>query len=249
MPARYEQIAAELREAILGGTYPVGSHLPSEAALAARHSAARGTVRQAVALLASEGLVGSRQGARRVVLRGERDQLFGEPYDFARWAGALGHRAGGEVIGRRRRKASATEAVRLAVCAGEEVLSMLRLRTLDGVPVLVERAVYASWVVPAVEVLEPGCESVVGALGETAGLAFRHGEHLIDAVAAGVQEARLLAVRRGSPLLRRRRLTSTAEGRPVEWSDDRYRAGSVVFATRSPGGVNPSLAGQDGDLR
>ncbi|MFD2349731.1 GntR family transcriptional regulator [Nonomuraea ferruginea] len=62
MVARYELIADELRGEILSGVHPVGSQLPSESELAARHGAARGTVRQAVAVLAAEGLVGSRQG-------------------------------------------------------------------------------------------------------------------------------------------------------------------------------------------
>ncbi|GAA3308940.1 GntR family transcriptional regulator [Nonomuraea dietziae] len=105
MAARYELIAAELRDEILAGVHPVGSQLPSEAELAARYSAARGTVRQAVAVLAAEGLVGSRQGARRIVLGGERSQSFAELHSFAQWARSKGHRVGGEVLGQRRRRA------------------------------------------------------------------------------------------------------------------------------------------------
>jgi GntR family transcriptional regulator len=77
---------------------------------------------------------------------------------------------------------------------------------------------------------------------------FAYGEHLIDAVSAGVEDARLLGVRRGSPLLRQRRVTTTHEGRPVESSDDRYRAGSVAFSIRNSIGANP-LVRQAGDLR
>lgn len=69
--ARYLEIADAIRRAILEGDYAVGAQLPSESELVARWSASRGTVRQAVALLTSEGLIGSRQGARRIVLRQE----------------------------------------------------------------------------------------------------------------------------------------------------------------------------------
>lgn len=236
MAARYEHIAAELRDEILTGVHPVGSQLPSEAELAARYSAARGTVRQAVALLAAEGLVGSRQGARRIVLGGERSQSFAELHSFAQWARSKGHAVGGEVLGQRRRSAGPAEAVRLSTT---EVLEVLRLRTLEGEPVLLERTVYASWIAPAVEALPPDCESVTQALYDSVGLVFAYGEHLIDAVAAGTEDARLLGVRRGSPLLRQRRITTTQEGRPVEWSDDRYRAGSVAFSIRNSIGANP----------
>ncbi|GAA2319561.1 GntR family transcriptional regulator [Nonomuraea roseoviolacea subsp. roseoviolacea] len=236
MAARYEQIAAELRDEILTGVHPVGSQLPSEAELAARYSAARGTVRQAVGILAAEGLVGSRQGARRIVLGGERSQSFAELHSFAQWARSQGHVVGGEVLGQRRRKAGPAESAKLGTA---EVLEVLRLRTLEGEPVLLERTVYASWIAPAVEGLPRDCESVTQALYDGVGLVFAYGEHLIDAVSASSEDARLLGVRRGSPLLRQRRITTTQEGRPVEWSDDRYRAGSVAFSIRNSIGANP----------
>ncbi|WP_232326756.1 GntR family transcriptional regulator [Microbispora sp. ATCC PTA-5024] len=237
--ARYEQIAGDLREAILRGEYPIGAQLPSEAELATRYEAARGTIRQAVALLASEGLVGSRQGARRIVLGGERSQSFAELHSFAQWARSMGYRASGTVLASRRRPCTPSEAVRLSVEPGDEVLTVLRLRRLDGEPVLVERTVYAGWIAPAVEKLDPACESVTQELYEAVGLVFAYGEHLIDAVAAGAEDARLLGVRRGSPLLRQRRTTTSQEGRPVECSDDRYRAGSVVFSIRNSTSANP----------
>ncbi|MFE3367945.1 UTRA domain-containing protein, partial [Streptomyces globisporus] len=72
-----------------------------------------------------------------------------------------------------------------------------------------------------------------------AGVVMSHGEHHLDAVAAGTTDARELGVRRGSPLLRVRRTTTTSEGRPVETSDDRYRPGSVVFTVRNSVQANP----------
>ncbi|GAA0914833.1 GntR family transcriptional regulator [Nonomuraea longicatena] len=245
MVARYERIAAELRDDILRGIHPVGSTLPTDAELAARYSAARGTVRQALSVLVAEGLVGSRQGARRIVLGTSRSQSFAELHSFAQWAGVNGYRFGGEVVRQRRRPPSPAEAERLTT---GEVLEVLRLRTLEGEPVMLERTVYAAWIAPAVEGLPADCASVTQALYESTGLVFAYGEHLIDAVAAGSQDARLLGVRRGSPLLRQRRVTTTQEGRPVESSDDRYRAGSVAFSIRNSIGANP-LVRQAGDLR
>ncbi|WP_336210116.1 GntR family transcriptional regulator [Nonomuraea sp. LPB2021202275-12-8] len=244
MVARYERIADDLREEILAGVHPVGAQLPSEAELAARHRAARGTVRQAVAVLVAEGLVGSRQGARRIVLGNARSQSFAELHSFAQWARANGYRFGGQVILQRRRPPSAVEAARLGA---EEVLDVLRIRSLEGEPVLVERTAYASWIAAAVEALPPDCESVTEALYDSSGLVFAYGEHLIDAVPAGAQDARLLGIRRGSPLLRQRRVTTTYEGRPVECSDDRYRAGSVAFSIRNSLVANP-LVRRAGDL-
>ncbi|MFG3259206.1 GntR family transcriptional regulator [Streptomyces sp. NPDC048172] len=239
MSRRHEQIADDLRRAISGGHHPVGSSLPSEAELAAAHGASRGTVRQAIAALQAEGLIGSRQGARRVVLSATPSQTFTELRSFAQWARAGGRTAGGRVVTSSWDTAHGDEAALLQVEPGARVLRVLRVRTLDGEPVLLERTAYAAWIAPAVRELPDDCESVTQRLYETRGLVFAHGEHHIDAVAAGTVDAEHLRLRRGAPLLRVRRTTTTAEGRPVETSDDRYSPGSVVFTVRNSTQTNP----------
>ncbi|MEV7617419.1 GntR family transcriptional regulator [Streptomyces sp. NPDC089799] len=238
MTARHEEIAEELRRAIDREEYAVGALLPAETELAARFGVSRGTVRQAVLALTGEGLIGSRQGARRVVLASRRSQSFAELRSFAQWAGAMGRTATGRVVSSEYRPADDRDAVRLQVKAGTPVLHVLRLRGLDGEPVLLERTVYADWIAPAVERVEPDCPSVTQRLLDDTGLVFAYGEHLIDAVAAGSLDAELLGVRRTSPLLRVRRITTTREGRPVEWSDDRYRSDAVSFSVHNSIGNN-----------
>jgi GntR family transcriptional regulator len=233
MGARHEEIADELRRAIDREEYTVGSLLPAETELAARYGVSRGTVRQAVAALTAEGLIGSRQGARRVVLASRRSQSFAELRSFAEWARAMGREATGRVVAQEYRPASKEDSTRLQLAAGTPVLHVLRVRGLDGEPVLLERTVYADWISPTVESIEPECPSVTQRLYDDTGLVFAYGEHVIDAVAAGAQDAELLGVRRTSPLLRVRRVTTTREGRPVEWSDDRYRSDAVSFSVHN----------------
>ncbi len=238
MKARHEEIADELRRAIDREQYTVGSRLPPETELATHYGVARGTVRQAVAALTAEGLIGSRQGARRVVLASRRSQTFEELRSFAQWARAMGREATGRVVHQEYRPATAEDAMRLQLREKTPVLHVLRVRGLDGEPVLLERTVYADWIAPSVEPLEPDCPSVTQRLFEDTGLVFAYGEHVIDAVAAGAQDAELLDVRRTSPLLRVRRVTTTREGRPVEWSDDRYRGDAVSFSVFNSIGNN-----------
>ncbi|MEU3618693.1 GntR family transcriptional regulator [Streptomyces sp. NPDC002623] len=233
MAARHEEIADELRRAIDREEYTVGALLPAETDLAAHYGVSRGTVRQAVAALTAEGLIGSRQGARRVVLASRRSQSFAELRSFAQWARAMGREATGLVVAQEYRPASTEDTVRLQLAPGAQVLQVLRVRGLDGEPVLLERTVYADWIAPAVEPIEPDCPSVTQRLLDDTGLVFAYGEHVIDAVAAGAQDAELLGIRRTSPLLRVRRVTTTYEGRPVEWSDDRYRSDAVSFSVHN----------------
>ncbi|WNO74672.1 MULTISPECIES: GntR family transcriptional regulator [unclassified Streptomyces] len=237
--ARYLEIAEALRGSILGGEYPVGAQLPSESDLADRWSASRGTVRQAVAVLASEGLIGSRQGARRIVLRHERRHSFAELNSFAQWADSQGYEVASRILTRVRRPATPTEASRLSVPTGSAILHVLRLRLLDGEPAMLERTAYAPWVAPAVEELPEDCSSIMNSIAGTHDIVAHYGEHLIDAVSAGSVDARMLRVRRGSPLLRQRHVSSTATGRAIEWTDDRYVAGSVTFSVSNSSDTAP----------
>ncbi|KMO95565.1 GntR family transcriptional regulator [Streptomyces roseus] len=236
---RYLEIADALRTAILSGEYAVGAQLPSESDLATRWSASRGTVRQAVATLAAEGLIGSRQGARRIVLRHERRHSFGELNSFAQWAEGLGQEVTSRFLSRVRRPATAEEAERLALAPGTAILSVLRLRLLDGEPTMVERTAFADWVAAPVEAMPVDVRSVMDSLANDSGIVAHYGEHLIDALSAGSEDARLLEIRRGSPLLRQRHVSATATGRPIEWTDDRYRAGSVTFSVSNSAVATP----------
>ena len=57
---RYQEIAADLRQ--LATAAPAGSLLPSESELSARFGASRVTVRRALELVRSDGLIDARQG-------------------------------------------------------------------------------------------------------------------------------------------------------------------------------------------
>lgn len=70
---QYLRIAKELRKRILSNKYPVGSYLPSQAFLADEDfKVAKMTVRAAIEVLESEGLVQAIQGRGTLVL--ERDE-------------------------------------------------------------------------------------------------------------------------------------------------------------------------------
>jgi DNA-binding FadR family transcriptional regulator len=62
------RLGDELRRAIVGGEYPPGSKLPSEAQLSEAHGVSRTVVREAIASLRADRLVEARQGAGVFVL-------------------------------------------------------------------------------------------------------------------------------------------------------------------------------------
>lgn len=68
-PAKYRQIADDLRDRIEAGDYRVGAQLPTKQELAAEFHVAEGTADQALAVLRQMGLVETRHGAGTFVLR------------------------------------------------------------------------------------------------------------------------------------------------------------------------------------
>jgi len=66
-PARYDEIAATLRDEILRGQYRPGERLPSERDLALRFATGRGPVREALKRLAQLGILNIQRGGARVV--------------------------------------------------------------------------------------------------------------------------------------------------------------------------------------
>ena len=224
----YRKVAEDIKAAIAAGTYPANTKLPSESELAERYSVSRGTIRQAFAALRADGVIASRRGARRVVIGGPRVQSFGELLSFSRWARAIGEVPSGRVVTLERRLATEAEADRLALPAGFHVWSLVRVRLLSGRPVMVERAAYPDQVGTLVAEMDLAVDSITERL-EALGVVFTDAEHVIDAVPASAEDARLLGVRAGVPLLRERRFTTDRSGQPVEWSDDRYVGSLAAF--------------------
>ena len=67
-PTQHARLAAELRDAIGRGEYPVGTRLPAEHVLCTTHQLSRGTVRVALRTLEDQGLISRRPGAGTTVL-------------------------------------------------------------------------------------------------------------------------------------------------------------------------------------
>ncbi|WPB88032.1 GntR family transcriptional regulator [Streptomyces malaysiensis] len=228
----YRRVAADLREAIAAGEYGSGGRLPAESALAERYGVSRGTIRQALGALRADGLVTSRRGTRRVVLGTDRVQSFAELVSFTHWARSLGEEPGGRVERVERRPADAREREQLRLEPGAEVVLVLRVRTLSGRPVMVERSLYPLWVGELVARIPPDAVSHTEPLQEH-GVVFADADHTIDLVVADADDARLLGCEAGDALLRERRRSTDPAGTPVEWSEDRYLPGTVAFTVHN----------------
>jgi len=235
--ALHRRVADEMKSAVAEGVYAVGSSLPSESELAQRYGVSRGTIRQAFALLVAEGVVASRQGARRVVVADTRTQSFGQLHSFSLWARSIGAVPSGRVVRLERRPATAVEVGQLELSAGDLVFFLTRLRLLDDLPVMIERTAYPDRIGELITATAAESGSLTDQI-EAHGFVFAQAEHVIDAVAATAEDARLLEVGRRAPLLRARRRTRDPSGLVLESSEDRYAADAVAFLVHNSAEVN-----------
>lgn len=239
------RVTNQVRAQILEGEYPVGSSLPSEAQLCAAFDASRGTVRAALAALRHEGLIEGGQGRPPTV----RDNAAAQPFEtfmsFTAWAHQIGRTPGQRTLEVARRGASDTAAAALDLDPGTPVVEVLRLRTLDGVPAMLERASFVEHVGRLLFDFDPDSGSIYARL-TAEGVALYRARHTVDALAAPESDAEHLDIPTGAPLLRERRRVVAPDGTPLEYGDDRYRPDRVTFTIDN---VRVHAAGASPDLR
>lgn len=221
-PTKHIMIADTLRRDIDNGRYPVGGEIPSEAVLVQQFQAARGTVRQAIATLKSEGLIHTSRGRRPIVQTRPMAQSIDDFFSFSSWVRAQGKAPGQKTleIARRRRLQPVQE--ELGYPDSEFVVHVVRLRLVDGLPTMIERSTFDDSIGQELLTFDTDSGSIFEFLIER-GAQLDEGTHVVDAVAADALDAELLEVEQGSPILRVRRVTTTSTQKVLEYSEDRYR--------------------------
>lgn len=213
-----EQTRNGLLAELLDGLYEPGAKLPSEQELAKRFDVSRLTVREAVGGLVEAGYVTRRQGSGTYVTGVLRRHSLDTTVSYTSMIVEAGMKAGEAVLGRVVRPAEADEAEQLQTEPGEPLMSIERIRTADGRPVIhsIDR-------IPARIVSDANEKQLAGslyALLEQCGSGVRSASARLQPVVADTRLARLLEVRRGSPLLRIDEVDYDRLGRAVMLSDE-----------------------------
>jgi GntR family transcriptional regulator len=192
--------------------------MPSDAQLCEEFGVSRMTARGAVQRLVHDGLVYRVPGRGTFVAPGRANRTASRILSFTDEMRRSGRTPRSRVVERLVRAATADERRRLDTA---EVLVLRRVREADGEPVALETALFpAERVTP---LLDADLETV--SLFETladADLVPTAGRAVLTAEAASAEDARLLGVRKGSPLLVERRLISDQDDAPLELTESRY---------------------------
>ena len=224
----YAQLAEQLERAIADGTLQPGDRLDTEVELAERLGLGRPTVRQAVQELVAKGLLVRRRGIGTQVVQSpvHRPLELTSLHDDLAAAGA---RPVTRVLELTDQPADDRVAEALRIRVGDPVVHVRRLRSRGSAPL----AVMSNWlpgglIELSTERLE---ETGLYDLLRRGGVNLRIAQQRIGARAADAQEARLLGLTRGAPVLTMERTSYDDNGRAVELAAHCYRADAHSFDT------------------
>ena len=213
---------------VASGRLQPGDRIEPERALAERLGVSRVTVRNALRVLAQDGLIVSAPGRGHFVAPAG----FGEPPNrmmgFTELARMLGLTATARVISAETRPATYDEASTLRVAPGSPLFDVERLRFLDGLPVVVDRTRLSPGRIPDIENVDFSTASLFEHLGGM-GLPPAKSDFEIQAVPAEAEQADLLDVDEGHPLLVITESGLAADGEPIYLGVAAYRGERYRF--------------------
>jgi GntR family transcriptional regulator len=242
-----ESIRRQILDDLHDGALTPGQRLGSERALATQYGVTRATLRLALDSLERSGVI------RRVQGRGggtfihkskiERDlsTIAGLP-EYLRRGGYL---AGTRVIAASLRPVDETFATHLEVSAGVPIYDLLRVRLANGEPISLEHAMLPADDFPGL--LERSLSgSIMELLQEHYGLEPGGATERIEVIRAGRDEARLLGVKSGAPILSVERIARSKSGKPFEFSLDLFRSDRTTIITHTAGSTREISHSEDG---
>jgi GntR family transcriptional regulator len=202
---QYRQIEQALRERV--AALPPGAKLPSDTDLCAEFGVSRMTARNAMERLAADGLIRREPGRGSFVTAPPAHRRANRLMTFSQEMRRTGRLPRSRLLARVVRPATGPEAAILGVPPRQSVVYLRRLRLAE-----------------AVMAADLTTGSLHEALGRGGFMLYR-GTGTISAAVATAEDAHLLDIQDGDPLLVERRVIADGHGRRIEATESRYVAG------------------------
>lgn len=216
-------------ERLRSGEFPPGSRLPGERSLAQMLGVSRETLRTSLALLAAEHWIDSSYKRGWFV----RHDAVSEPpntlLSFTEMAAARGATAQSTVIDTVVRPSTFEEAEDLRIVPSASVIDISRVRSMEHVPICLDRVVIRHDRVPGLEDLDLEDRSLYELLRERFGIQVARSSYVVSAELMEERAAMLLDVAPGSAALVAKEITESTAGEPVLTSTLVYRGGAYQF--------------------
>jgi GntR family transcriptional regulator len=230
----YRQIKAEVRSLIARGRLKPGDMLPTEFTLSEQLGVSRLVVHRALHELVTEGLLIRQRAKGTFVAPPARRSytvvgpLFGMTESLAKDGLAPQNRIlVQEVI-----PAAGEVRSELALSEGARVVHLYSLRLIDGLPLATEDMYLPAERFPSLADLDMNNRSVYATLEKHYGAQPQEALDVVSAGSATHDEARLLGITKGAPVMRVQRTSTDRQGLRVEFSKVVFHAERYQFVAR-----------------
>ena len=210
------ELATALEHQILSGRWPTCTKIPAERTLSRRHGVSRETVRVALDELERAGLVVRRHGSGTYVAARRLEQSLLGHFSIVESLRSAGAAIETRVLSKGMTTALPTVAHELGVTEGANVLELERLRSVDGVPLMLERTWLPGQLVPTLEDADLASEGLYRTLRHRFGIVLVRAVESFEPVLLRPAEARLLGEEANRPALMLLRTTYDDRDRPIE---------------------------------
>jgi len=226
----YHQLKELLRDEIDGGRWPAGMRIPSEPELCRTLDVSRTVVRQALGALEHERLLRRKKGLGTFVAEPKvRGRLVQRLTGFHDDMVAQGRVPRTQVLEQGIVAADRTVAEALALPLGTPVVSIERIRSVEDEPMVFVATSLPADLVPGLETIDLTNASLYQTLAARYDLHIAYGHRTLEALGASREEAKLLGVEPGDPLLFLRSVTYVAGGRAIEYYEALHRGDRTVL--------------------
>lgn len=229
----HARISLWLERLIVSGTLKPGDKLPAEVEIANALGVSRMTLRQALSTIEAKGLIDRRRGrfGGNFVAAPRFEFDHASLPGFTEQMRRIHVEAGADVVSATTRRPTADVRQRLGLKRGEQVHEILRVRSANGEPIVLEEAYLPAAVFPGMLSADL-TGSLYAIMREYDASPFAADEE-IEATPATEQQADILGVEAGSPLLLITRTSFTENGVAVEFSRDYHRADRARIRIKS----------------
>jgi DNA-binding GntR family transcriptional regulator len=229
----YIQIADRLVSQIESGELSPGDRLPSERELSEKLGVNRMTLRRALRVLESQGLVLRKHGIGTFVGEPKIDRQMDVVFRFTRRMQNRGYTPGTEIISVDETEVDGALSRQLAVPVASPAYKILRLRSINHEPVMIESYVIPVRRFPGLDHYDLENRSIYEVMETEYGVQIARAEQSFEPVVASSFEAELLKIRVGAALMLEKRISYDQDNRPVEYGKDRYRGDRFRFVTEA----------------
>lgn len=213
----YVHIREDIREKIHAKEFKVGAFIPAENDIAKLYGASRMTVRRAIDDLVQEGLLIRRQGSGTIVSSTKVVRDYSRLTSFFEDAKNRGMNPKSRLLLKELVSANEDTAKKLMIDPGDALFHLIRLRVVEDNKIIALHNVHIPQsICPWIDDADLNNESLYR-LYEEHRIPIEWGRQIVEARAATPEQARLLNVEPGTPLLHSERVSYTNANLPVEY--------------------------------